>query len=215
MRFRFTPRATPNRRPEAPVGADGFAVAVDSALGVRLEYPAHWKAVSVPNTNAGLQSADRNTLVTLVVQRTDAETLGASDLQSIADSQISQVVNGPPPTYTRLVSYQAMWVNGILYLRALAPHASITSSSAGNLQAAVSVTVASYHHRVYALRAIALTYLGSLDANGAPPAVYPYFIPFTTLARLTQSTVDLLQQQSDLAVQTTLSLYIDPHVPEA
>jgi len=84
----------------------------------------------------------------------------------------------------------------------------------GSLQAQVSVTVASYHHRVYSLRAIALTYLASLDANGAPPAVYPYFNPFTTLARSTQSTVDLLGQQSDLAAQTTWSLSIDPHVPE-
>ncbi len=94
--FRFTAQATPDQRPEAPVGADGFAVAADPALGVRLEYPAHWKAVSVPNTNAGLQSADRNALVTLAVQRTNAETLGTSDLQSTADGQISQAVSGPP-----------------------------------------------------------------------------------------------------------------------
>lgn len=213
--FRFTAQATPDGRPAALVGADGFAVAADPALGVRLEYPAHWKAVSAPHTNAGLQSADRNVLVTLAVQRTDAETVGTSDLQSLADSQISQVVNGPPPTFRGQVSYQTMRVNGILYLRALAPNAQISSPSAGALQAAVSVTVASYHHRVYSLRAFALTYLGSLDANSAPPAVYPYFTPFTTLARLTQSTADLLLQQSNLAVQTTLSLFIDPHVPEA
>jgi len=70
-------------------------------------------------------------------------------------------------------------------------------------------------HPVYSLRAIALTLLGSFDADAAPPAAYPYFTPFTTLARLTQSTEDLLQQQSNLADQTTLSLYIDPRVPEA
>ncbi len=209
--FSFTAQVTPDGRPEAPVGVDGFAVATDSALGVRLEYPAHWKAVSAPNTNAALQSADRNTLVTLQTQRTDAETLGTSDLQSIADSQISQVASGPPPTY------QTVRANGVLYLRALAAHAIITppGGGVGNLQAQVSVTVASYHHRLYSLRAVALTYLASLDVNAAPPAVYPYFTPFTTLARLTQSTVDLLLQQSNLAMQTTLSLYIDPRVPEA
>jgi len=213
--FSFTRQAAADRHPAAQVGVDGFAVASDAALGVRLEYPAQWKAVSAPHANAGLQSADRNVLVTLAVQRTDAETVGMSDLQSLADSQISQVVNGPPPTFRGQVSYQTMRVNGILYLRALAPNAQISSPSAGALQAAVSVTVASYHHRVYSLRAFTLTYLGSLDANSAPPAVYPYFTPFTTLARLTQSTADLLLQQSNLAVQTTLSLFIDPHVPEA
>ena len=67
----------------------------------------------------------------------------------------------------------------------------------------------------YSLRAGALTRLASFDANAAPPAVYPYFTPFTTLARLPQSTVDLLIQQNDLAVQTTLSLFVDPHIPEA
>ncbi len=213
--FHFTAQATPDRRPVALVGADGFAVAADPALGVRLEYPAPWTAVSVPNTNAGLRSADHNALVTLTVQRTAAETLGTSDLQSLADSQIAQVVNGPPPTFRGQVSYQTLRVNGILYLRALAPTAQISSPTAGALQAAVSVTVASYHHRVYSLRAIALTYLGSLDANSASPAVYPFFTPFTTLARLTQSTADLLLQQSNLALQTTLSLFIDPHVPDA
>jgi len=197
LSFSFTPQATPDRRPAAQVGVDGFTAAADPALGYRLEYPAQWKAVSAPNTNRAVRSADQNALVTLATQRTDTESLGTSDLQSIANSQISQVASGPPP------SYQTMRVNGILYLRAFAPHAIIIPASGGSLQAQVSVTVASYHHRVYSLRAIALTYLGSLAANGAPPAVYPYFSPFTTLARSTQSTVDLLGQQSDLAAQTT------------
>jgi len=213
--FRFTPRALADPRPAAPVGVDGFALAADPALGVRVEYPAQWKAVAVPNTNAGLQSIDNNALVTLTVQRTATETLGTSDLQAIADSQIAQVLKGPPPTSSGPVSYQTVRDNGILYLRALAPRANIVpSSGGGDLLAQVNVTVASYHHRVYSLRAIALTFL-AINADAVPPAVYPYFTPFTTLARSMQSTAGLLDQQRDLAAQTTWSLFVDPRVLDA
>jgi len=195
------------RYSDAEVGVDGFATATDPALGVRLEYPTQWTAVSVPNTNAGLQSADQTVLVTLQAQRTDAETLGPSDLQSVANAQIAQVSNGLPPS-----SYQTMRINGVLYLRAFIPS---TITRVGNgMIGQVSVTVASYRHRLYSLRAIALNSTGGSVGFSAPD-VYPYFSPFTTLARLTHNTGGLQSQEGNLAAQTTLSLFIDPHVPEA
>jgi len=50
----------------------------------------------VPHTNLAVRSADQNALVTLQTQRSAAETLGVSDLQAIAASQIAQVASGPP-----------------------------------------------------------------------------------------------------------------------
>jgi hypothetical protein len=91
----------------------------------------------------------------------------------------------------------------------------ITKQDGALVQRQVSVTFASYRHRTYSLRTIALTSLASPTANVSPPEVYPYFSPFTTLARSTQSTGDLLLQQSDLAAQTAWSLFVDPQVPDA
>ena len=207
--FDFTTLPTPDRRPAASVGVDGFAIATSSSLGVRVEYPAQWTTFTVANTNLAVRSTDQNTLVTLTVQRSATASVALSDLQSYAASLITQVASGPPPTY------QTVQANGVVVLRADAPHAVIIEFSGGIVQAQVNVTVASYRHRVYSLRAVAATYLPSLAANAAPPAVYPFFSPFTTLARSSQSTVDLLVQQSDLAVQTAWSLFVDPHVPDA
>jgi len=208
--FSFTPRASTDRRPAAEVGVDGFATATDSGLGLRLEYPTQWSTVSVPNTNVALQSDDQTVLVTLQTQRTDAEILRESDLQSVANAAITQVSNGPPP------SYQTLRVNGVLYVQAFTPVTTIKASNGGLTAqlAQVSLTVASYHHRLYGLRAISVR-LPDLATETRAPGIYPYFSPFTTLARLTQSAWDLQQQGGNLAVQTTLSLYIDPRVPEA
>ena len=126
-------------------------------------------------------SLDNNALVTLTVQRTAAESLGMSDLQAIADVQIAQVLKGPPPPPVGRSLSDAR--DGILYLRAFVARAIIVPPGGGILLAQVNVTVASYRHRVYSLRAVAATYLSDRSRRTAPPAVYPYFTPFTTLAR--------------------------------
>jgi hypothetical protein len=191
------------------VGVDGFTVATSSSLGVRVEYPAQWSTVSVPDTNIAVRSADQNAAFEVAVNRTSAATLAQSDLESYASSLIAQVASATAP------SYQALQVGGVEYVRALAPTAVITEASGAYVQAQVSVCVASYRHRAYSLRAVALTYLSTPEENWSPPALYPYFSPFTTLARSSQSTADLLQQQSELAAQTAWSLYVDPQVPDA
>lgn len=205
--FAFTLHAADDRRPAAKIGVDGFALASNTALGFRVEYPAQWRPVAIQNMAGGVESPDQTTLVTLEVQRTGPETLAPSDLQSAAYAEIAQVSNGAPSN----VSYQTRRVNGILYLQALSPLTNLANSSGVLELGQVSFTVASYHHRLYSLRGIAVR---PATVAGAP-SVYPYFSPFTALARAYQNSLDLEMQEAELALQATGTLYVDPHVLEA
>lgn len=201
----FTPGGADDPRPAAAVGVDGFAVATDPAQGFRIEYPAQWMPVSVQGTNGAVRSADQNAVVTLLVRPIDAEALSPSDLQVAADTQIGHLGTTSPSS----VSYHPVRVNGIPFLLATIAYISISTADGGLGSAQGSVVVAAYHHRLYTVIGLGLIVSSSATT---PPILYPYFSPFTALARAYQSAADTRRQEAALTLQTAQTLFVDPHV---
>lgn len=189
--------------PAATVGVDGFARAVDPARGYAVAYPAQWTPISVPGTTGAARSPDGNVQVAVGVQSIRTPSLGQADLHAVASSEIGQVGDA-----LGNISYTTARVNGILYLAAFAPGVSISTAGGGLGQARVSVAVAADHHRLYSTRGIALM----VSSTDATRVLYPYFDPFTAFARAYQTSTDTHLQEADLALQTTLSLVVDPHI---
>jgi len=189
--------------PAASVGVDGFTRYVDPVRGYAVAYPAQWTPGTVSGAAAAARSSDGNVLVTVGVQSIGASSLGRSDLQSIAATEIGQVGNA-----LGNISYTTATVNGILYLVAFAPGVSISTAGGGLGQARVSVAVAANHHRLYSTRGIALM----VSSTDATPALSPYFDPFTPFARAYQTSTDTHLQEAGLALQTTLSLVVDSRI---
>ncbi len=189
--------------PAARVGVDGFARSVDPSRGYMVAYPAQWTPVSVPSTDAAARSPDGNVLVAVGVQSIGTPSLGQGDLRSVAAAEIGQVGNA-----LGNISYTTATVNGILYLVAFAPGVSLSTPGGGLGQARVSVAVAADHHRLYSTRGIALM----VSSTDATPVLSPYFDPFTAFARAYQTSTDTHLQEAGLALQTTLSLIVDPRI---
>jgi hypothetical protein len=206
-------RAAADPRPAPVIGADGFATYASPAQGVTVHYPAQWTPVSVPGALGAVQSPDQTALVLLVVQPTNAA-LSEADLQSIADRQIAQV-----GSVVLQPVHKTITMNGVPAVIALASSVGInTGSMVGSAQ--VSVLVTAYHHRLYLTRAATL--LVHSGIGDQIPVIYPYFSPFTALARravfdFEPVTGALFTHNYDLglAFDTALSMTVDPHVPNA
>ncbi len=195
-------RAPADRLPAATVGVDGFVRYADRAHGYAVSYPAQWAPISVPGTSGAVRSPDQNAAATVGVQSINASSLAQSDLQSVAAAQIAQVGSA-----LGNISYRTTSVNGILYLVAFAPGVGISTANGGLGQAQVGVVVAAYRHRLYSVRGVALT----VSSTDATPVLYPYFSPFTPFARGYQNVTDTHGQEAGLALQTALSLVVDPN----
>lgn len=206
-------RAAADPRPAPVIGADGFATYTNAAQGVTVRYPAQWTPVSVPGALGAVQSPDQTALVLLVVQPTNTSPSEA-DLQTIADQQIAQV-----GTVVLQPVHKTITMNGVPAVIALASSVGInTGGMVGSAQ--VSVLVTAYHHRLYLTRAATL--LVHSGIGDQTPVIYPYFSPFTVLARravfdFEPVTGALFTHSFDLglAFDTALSMAVDPHVPTA
>ncbi len=193
-------------RPAAAIGADGFATYSSAAQGVAVRYPAQWTPVAVPGALGAVQSPDQTALIVLVVQPATTA-LSAQDLQSIADQQIAQVGTVVLPPVHKTIQ-----MHGVPAVIALASSVGInTGSMVGSAQ--VSVFVTAYHHRLYLTRAATLLVRSGI--GDLTPVTYPYFSPFTALARravfdFEPSTGPLFTHSYDLglAVDTALSMSV-------
>ena len=205
----FTISSTDPReaRPEALVGPDGFARFSDSTLGVSLAYPAHWGAMAVAGATLVRRSSDHTALVALSVHQGDTTPATTAALRSVAARAIAQIGN---PLGT--ITYHTTPLNGVLYVGAFAPSVGISGPNGGAGQAQVGIVVASYRHRLYTVVGVALT-VGS-GFGGPTPVLFPYFAPFTTLARVYQRTLDTTGQETALALQSVVTLLVDPHVQD-
>jgi len=205
--FTIDRAATDDHRPAA-VGVDGFTSVSDPALGYRIEYPAQWTRVPAPGTRVFVRSADQNAGVGVTVARIDAASLSEPDLRSAADHQLATVATQPGPLVHRTVH-----VGGAAYVVALASGAGVTTPAGGLGQARILVVATASHHRLYTATGLGLTVLGAGEDTTA--VLYPYFAPFTTLARRYQGTQDTHAQEADLALRAALTLFIDPHAPSS
>jgi hypothetical protein len=203
--FTIDPAAADDHRPAA-VGVDGFTSVSDPALGYRIEYPAQWTRVPAPGTRVFVRSADRVAGVGVTVARIDAASLSEADLRSAADHQLATVATQPGPLVHRTVH-----VGGAAYVVALASGAGVTTAGGGLGQARIVVVATARRHRLYTTTGIGLTVLGA--GEDTTRILYPYFPPFSTLARRYQSTLDTHAQEADLALRAALTLFVDPNVP--
>lgn len=172
--MRIAPQA-PDSRPEAVVGVDGFATYVDPSRKALLRYPVQWTPVAVSGAVAAVESPDQNAVIALFEQSISGESLSSAELQSVASQQIGQVGSLISPPIFKTVS-----LDGTSALLALASGVGIDSGNVvGGAQ--VSVVVAVIHQRLYVVRAATLVSSSNEIQGGL--LVYPYFTPFTTLAR--------------------------------
>ena len=204
--FTIDPAAADDRRPAAAVGVDGFTSISDPAQGYRLAYPAQWARVPAPGTVAFARSADRNAGVGVTVLQIDAASLSEGDLRSAADHQLATVA-----TYPGALVHRTVHVGDATYVVAFARGAGVTTAGGGLGQARVVVVATAHRHRLYTTTGIGLTVLGA--GEDTTRILYPYFSPFSTLARRYQSTLDTHAQEADLALRAALTLFVDPNVP--
>ena len=126
------------------------------------------------------------------------------DLQAVARSAIAEIGNALPSS----ISYRSARINGALEVLATTPLVSISKPNFGLASAQASVLVAAYHGHLYsALGAAVMTQTIVVDPT---PVIYPYFSPFTVLARGYQVVLDTHFQEAGLARQAVLSLDVLP-----
>jgi len=201
--FTIDPAAADDRRPAAAVGVDGFRSVSDPARGYRIAYPAQWARVPAPGTLAFARSADQNAGVGVTIAPIDAASLSEADLSAAADHQLATVA-----TYPGALVHQTVHAGGATYVVAFASGAGVTTPGGGLGQARVVVVATASRHRLYTTTGIGLTVLGA--GEDATPILYPYFAPFSTLARWYQSIPDTHAQEAGLAFQAALTLVVDP-----
>ncbi len=201
--FTIDPTAADDRRPAAAVGVDGFRSVSDPARGYRIAYPAQWARVPAPGTLAFARSADQNAGVGVTVAPIDAASLSEADLSAAADHQLATVA-----TYPGALVHQTVHAGGATYVVAFASGAGVTTPGGGLGQARVVVVATASRHRLYTATGIGLTVLGA--GEDSTPILYPYFAPFSTLARRYQSIPDTHAQEAALAFQAALTLVVDP-----
>ncbi len=201
--FTIDPAAADDRRPAAAVGVDGFRSVSDPAQGYRIAYPAQWARVPAPGTFAFARSADQNAGVGVTIAPIDAASLSEADLRAAADHQLATVATSPGA-----LVHQTVHAGGATYVVAFASGAGVTTPGGGLGQAQVVVVATAYRHRLYTTTGIGLTVLGA--GEDATPILYPYFAPFSTLARRYQSTLDTHAQEVGLALRAALTLFVDP-----
>ena len=198
--------AADDRRPAAAVGVDGFRSVSDAAQGYRIAYPAQWARVPAPGTLAFARSADQNAGVGVTVAPIDAASLSEADLSAAADHQLATVA-----TYPGALVHQTVHAGGVTYVVALARGAGVTTAGGGLGQAQVVVVATASRHRLYTTTGIGLTVLGA--GEDTTPILYPYFAPFSTLARRYQHPLDTHAQEAALALRAALTLVVDPRAP--
>jgi hypothetical protein len=170
--MRIAPQATDTRA--APlVGPDGFGTYIDPSRSALVRYPVRWAPVSLNGAVAAVEAPDRDSIIALFEQPATSSASQA-DLQSIAQQQILQVGS---PVYSPV--YRTINLDGTPALLALANGVGInTGNTVGEAQ--VSVVVAVIHQRLYVARAATLLVSNNITIA---QVTYPYFTPFTTLAR--------------------------------
>jgi hypothetical protein len=169
---RIAPRTT-DMRPAPQVGPDGFGTFIDPSGTALVHYPVRWTPMSLNGAVAAVQSPDRDSIIALFEQQTTSS-LSQVDLQSIAQQQILQVGS---PVYSPV--YKTINLDGTPALLALANGVGInTGNTVGEAQ--VSVVVAVIHQRIVVARAATLLVSNNITLA---QVTYPYFTPFTTLAR--------------------------------
>ncbi len=204
--FTIDPAAADDRRPAAAVGVDGFRSVSDPAQGYRIAYPAQWAIVPAPGMLTFARSADQNAGVGVTVAPINAASLSEADLSAAADHQFATVATSPGA-----IVHQTVHVGGAAYVVALARGAGVTTAGGGLGQAQVVVVATANRHRLYTTTGIGLTVLGA--GEDPTPTLYPYFSPFSTLARRYQGTLDTHGQEAELALRAALTLFVDPHAP--
>ena len=203
--FTIDPQAPDDSRPAATIGPDGFALYTDNALGFTVAVPAQWAPISLQGTALAVRSPDQNALDVVEVE-TSATVPSESDLQAAARSVFAQVGTALDSSIT----YSTTQIDGALTVLAVTPLVRISKPNFGSADARASVVVAAYHHRIYAvLGAGVLTQSTIVDST---PVIYPFFSPFTVLARGYQIKFDTHNLEAGLASQAVLSLIIDPQV---
>ncbi len=201
--FTIDPRAEDDRRPAAVVGVDGFRSLSDPAQGYRIEYPAQWASASAPGTLVFLRSADQNAGVGVAVKPIAPASLSESDLSVAADRQIATMSSLPGS-----ITHQTVHVGASTFVIAYASGAGVTLTGGSLGQAQIAVVVTASRHRLYATTGLGLTVLGAND--DVTPILYPYFSPFTTLARRYQGLLDTHGQEAQLALRAALTLVVAP-----
>jgi len=201
--FTIDPATADDGRPAAAVGVDGFRSVSDPAQGYRIAYPAQWARVPTPGTLAFARSADQNAGVGVTVAPIDAASLSEADLRAAADHQLATVA-----TYSGALVHRTVRAGGATYVIAFASGAGVTTAGGGLGQAQVVVVATAARHRLYTTAGIGLTVRGA--GEDSTPILYPYFAPFSTLARRYQSIPDTHAQEVGLALRAALTLFVDP-----
>lgn len=207
--MRIAPQAATDRRAAAVVGADGFATYVDPGRGALVRYPAQWTPVAVSGAVAAVESPDQNSLIALFEQPITASSLSSADLQSIANQQIGQIGSAITPPVFKTIRLGS--ISAFLGLD------SAVGIDTGNVvgQAQVTVVVAVIHQRICVVRAATLVVSSSLTQA---TVIYPYFTPFTTLARravfdFESATVPLFSRAQDVGLGFASALSLAPVAP--
>ncbi len=199
--LKIDPRAEDDHRPAAPVSVDGFKSLSDPAQDYRVEYPAQWIRVPAPGTVAFLRSRDQNAGVGVTIAPIDADTLSEADLSAAADHQLALVASIPGA-----LVHKTVHAHGTTFVIAYASGAGVTLTGGSLGQAQIVVVATAYHHRLYTTTGLGLTVLGA--NNDVTPILYPYFSPFTTLARRYQGLLDTHGQEAQLALRAALTLVV-------
>lgn len=203
--FTINPRSPDDARPGATVGLDGFAIDSDRTQGFTVAVPAQWAPISLQGAALAVRSPDQNALDVVEVQ-TSPTVASESDLQADARSVIAQLGTALDSSIT----YSTTQINGALVVHAVTSLVRISKPNFGSAYAEAIVVVAAYHHRLYAvLGAGVMTQSTMVDST---PVIFPFFSPFTDLARGYQIALDTHTLEAGLAGQAALSLIIDPHV---
>ena len=198
------PAAADDRRPAAAVGVDGFHSVSDPAQGYRLAYPAQWARVPAPGTVAFARSADHDAGVGVTVAPIAAAALSEADLRAAADHQLATVA-----TYPGSLVHRTVHAGGATSVLAFANGAGVTVAGDGLGQAQIVVVATASRHRLYTTTGIGLTVLGA--GEDTTPILYPYFAPFSTLARRYQHPLDTHAQEAALALRAALTLVVALH----
>jgi hypothetical protein len=203
--FTIDPHGADDPRPAATVGLDGFVRVTDAALGFTVAVPAQWATLSLQGTALAVRSPDQNALDVVQVQTGQVASPTQDELQADARAEIAEIGNALASSIT----YRSAQINGSRVVLAFTPLVSISKPNFNLASARATVIVAAYNHRIYSVLGATVM---SQTAGDSTPVIYPFFSPFTDLARGYQVKLDTHYQDAGLASQTVLSLVLDPHV---
>jgi len=200
--FAIDPHAPNDSRPAASVGIDGYTLFTDQALGFTVAFPGQWAPIPLQGTVRAVRSPDQDALDLVAVETSPVADPSEADLQAIAANAVAGVGTTTPGA----ISYQASSGNGVRAVTADALLVVIHRSNFAQDYARVGVVVAAYHGRIYSVLGTAI-----ITSADPLPVLYPFFSPFTALARVYQTVVDTRSLEAGLALQAVPTLSIDSH----